>query len=130
MLPPVRPAGSSGYRNEITQVVGHHPGGAGVGAGHLLPLLRRTVNIRTVELSGLELDLQRNAEGITNWDDLIATTSTRTTTEEEAGDAEVTTEVEGNTATIAALAVGGIDISNATVRWTDAQAGVLPSRDV
>ena len=90
----------------------------------LLPLLRRTVNIRTVELSGLELDLQRNAEGITNWDDLIATTSTRTTTEEEAGDAEVTTEVEGNTATIAALAVGGIDISNATVRWTDAQAGL------
>lgn len=90
----------------------------------LLPLLRRTVNIRTVELAGLELDLQRNAEGITNWDDLVAGTSTTTTTEEEAGDAEVTTEVEGNTATIAALAVGGIDISDATVRWTDAQAGL------
>lgn len=90
----------------------------------LLPLLRRTVNIRTVELAGLELDLQRNADGITNWDDLVAGTSTTTTTEEEAGDAEVTTEVEGNTATIAALAVGGIDISDATVRWTDAQAGL------
>ncbi len=90
----------------------------------LLPLLRRTVNIRTVELAGLELDLQRAADGTTNWDDLVGTTTTTTTTEEEAGDAEVTTEVEGSTATIAALAVGGIDISNATVRWNDAQAGL------
>ena len=90
----------------------------------LLPLLRRTVNIRTVELDGLEIDLQRAADGTTNWDDLVASTTTTTTTEETAAEGEVTTEVEGSTATIAALSVGGINISNATVRWTDAQAGL------
>jgi len=91
----------------------------------LLPLLKRTVNIRTVTLAGLELDLQRAADGSTNWDDLVDGTSTTTRTEPDAeGDAEVTTEVEGNTATIAALAVGGIDVSDANVRWRDAQAGM------
>ena len=93
----------------------------------LLPLLRRTVNIRTVTLAGMELDLQRAADGTTNWDDLVdgsATTSTTTSTEEGPdGETEViTTEVEGSTATIAALSVGGIDISDASVHWRDAQA--------
>jgi len=91
----------------------------------LLPLLKRTVNIRTVTLAGLELDLQRAADGRTNWDDLVDGTTTTTQTEPDAdGDAQVTTEVEGSTATIAALAVGGIDISDANVQWRDAQAGM------
>ena len=94
----------------------------------LLPLLRRAVNVRTVELDGLELNLERQADGTTNWDDLVGgtTTTTTTTTEEDAGgsDAQVVTEVEGNNATIAALAVGGIEISDANVSWTDAQGGL------
>jgi len=93
----------------------------------LLPLLRRTVNIRTVTLAGMELDLQRAADGTTNWDDLVdgSTTTTSTTSTEEGPDGEtevITTEVEGSTATIAALSVGGIDISDANVHWRDAQA--------
>ncbi len=93
----------------------------------LLPLLRRAVNIRTVTLDGLELNLERKADGTTNWDDLVGGTSTttKTTTEDVGGeDAEVVTEVEGNNATIAALAVGGIDISDANVTWKDAQGGL------
>jgi len=89
----------------------------------LLPLLRRIVNVRTVELRGLELDLQRAADGTTNWEDLVQGTSSTTTSEESAGDTEVTTEVEGSTATIAALAVGGIEITDANVSWTDLQSG-------
>lgn len=84
----------------------------------VLPLLRKVVNIRTVELNGLNLDLQRAADGSTNWDDLLERTSTTTTTEDD-----TITEVEGSTATIAALAVGGIDISDANVSWLDAQSG-------
>lgn len=85
----------------------------------LLPLLRRVVNVRTVRLDGLSLDLQRAADGTTNWDDLVGTQTTMTTVE----DSETTTEVEGSSATIAALEVGGIDISEANVSWRDAQGG-------
>ncbi|MFK7861611.1 MAG: AsmA family protein [Granulosicoccus sp.] len=88
----------------------------------LLPLIKREINVRTVELSGLQLDLQRAADGSTNWDDLIQSTTT-TTTEEVNDDQQVTTEVEGSTATIAALAVGGIEVTDANVSWMDATTG-------
>lgn len=89
----------------------------------LLPLLKRQVNVRTVELTGLQLDLQRAEDGQTNWDDLLAGTATTTTTVEDSSDTEVTTEVEGSSATIAALAVGGIEILDANVSWMDAMTG-------
>lgn len=90
----------------------------------LLPLIKREINVRTVELKGLQVDLQRAEDGTTNWDDLIkSTTTTTTTTEEGAADTEVTTEVEGSSATIAALAVGGIQILDANVSWNDAMTG-------
>lgn len=87
----------------------------------LLPLIKREINVRTVELIGLNLDLQVAADGSTNWDDLVQ--STTTTVEEVSDDEEVTTEVETNSATIAALAVGGIVVSDANVSWTDATTG-------
>lgn len=89
----------------------------------LLPLIKREINVRTVELSGLQLDLQRAADGSTNWDDLIQSTTTTTTTEEISDDQQVTTEVEGSSATIAALAVGGIEVTDANVSWNDASTG-------
>ena len=89
----------------------------------LLPLIKKEINIRTVELNGLQVDLQRAADGTTNWDDLINSTTTTTSTDENSTGEEVTTEVEGSSATIAALAVGGIQISDANVSWTDAQSG-------
>ena len=87
----------------------------------LLPLIKREINVRTVELIGLNLDLQVAADGSTNWDDLVQ--SNTTTVEEVSNDEEVTTEVESNSATIAALAVGGIVVSDANVSWTDASTG-------
>lgn len=87
----------------------------------LLPLLKKEVNIRTVELQGLTLDLQRAADGSTNWDDLVNSTSATTTTEN--GDATTEVEVEGDSAAIAALAVGGIEVTDANVSWNDAQSG-------
>lgn len=85
----------------------------------LLPLLKKEVNVRTVELQGLTLDLQRAADGTTNWDDLVTSSGATTTTD----DGNTTTEVEGDSAAIAALAVGGIEISDANVSWADAQSG-------
>ncbi len=96
-------------------------GGADVKV-EILPLIKREINVRTVQLTGLNIDLQRSADGTTNWDDLIK--STTTTTTEENGDAEVTKEVEGSGPTIAALAVGGIEILDANVNWNDAMTGM------
>ncbi|MBX2837433.1 MAG: AsmA family protein [Gammaproteobacteria bacterium] len=86
----------------------------------LLPLLRKEVNVKTVQLHGLQLDLQVDESGVSNWDDLVQGEST-TTTETEEG---ATAEVEGNSATIAALAVGGVEIKDAAVSWLDKQAGL------
>ncbi len=88
----------------------------------LLPLIKREINVRTVELKGLNLDLQRAADGTTNWDDLVKSATTTTTTT-ESGDAEVTKEVEGSGPTIAALAVGGVQVLDANVNWNDAMTG-------
>jgi len=83
----------------------------------VIPLLRRQINVDSVRLDGLNLDLQRDAKGHTNWDDLTqASASTTTTT-----DKDQTTEVEGGAPAIAALAVGGISISNANISWLDVQ---------
>ncbi|MCB1757431.1 MAG: AsmA family protein [Gammaproteobacteria bacterium] len=84
----------------------------------VLPLLRRQINVKSVELSGLTLDLQRAADGHTNWDDLMqASATTATTTDNQ------TTEVEGGAPAIAALAVGGVSVKNANISWIDKQAG-------
>ncbi|MFT6876039.1 MAG: AsmA protein [Granulosicoccus sp.] len=89
---------------------------------NLLPLIKREINVRTVELKGVQLDLQRNADGTTNWDDLVQSATTTTTTT-ESGNTEVTKELEGSGPTIAALAVGGIQILDANVKWNDAMTG-------
>jgi len=44
----------------------------------LLPLLKKQINVRTVELTGLSLDLQRAADGTTNWDDLVKSSTVTT----------------------------------------------------
>ena len=90
----------------------------------LLPLIKREINVRTVQLKGLQLDLQREADGTTNWDDLLTSTTTTTTqVDENNTDSQVTKEVEGSSATIAALSVGGIEVLDANVSWKDAVSG-------
>lgn len=86
----------------------------------VLPLIRKVVNVKTVQLRGLQMDLQRAADGTTNWDDLANREPATTSTTEN----DTTTEVEGDPAAIAALAVGGIEITDALISWQDDQAGV------
>ena len=86
----------------------------------LLPLLKKEVNVKTIELHGLDLDLQRAADGTTNWDDLIKA-SEEGDIEEEATDETAEGEEGGNP--IAALDVGGITITDSNVSWRDVQAG-------
>lgn len=82
----------------------------------LLPLLRKQVEVDTVVLDGLTLNLARNKQGTSNWDDLLA--RTRTGEKQPAK-----TKPTAAAAPVAALTIGGIDIRRAQLHWVDAQSG-------
>jgi AsmA protein len=85
----------------------------------LLPLLKKQVEMDTVTVHGLALNLAKDAQGKTNWDDLA-----------KGGAEEAPGKPEPGTGTqLASLAIGGLDVKNAQLRWTDAQAGQSLSID-
>jgi AsmA protein len=71
-----------------------------------LPLLKKQIEMDTVKLYGAEVNLAKNNDGITNWADLAG----EPTEEKSAGD-------------IATIALGGVDIQNANIKWRDAATG-------
>lgn len=77
----------------------------------LLPLLRKEVEMDTVTLDGLQLNLIKSKSGRTNWDDLMAP-----------GAASATKPQDEGGVGIAALAIGGLDIRDSQLRWTDHSA--------
>ncbi len=86
----------------------------------LLPLLQRKIEADTVVLEGLRVALQRNAEGHGNWEDLTAAPATP-----ESGEPTQAAAAEsgGMGPGLAGLAINGIDIRDAQLRWEDAAAG-------
>lgn len=78
----------------------------------LMPLLERKLEMDTVIVHGLTLNLERNAGGKTNWADLAA--RGETAKESSAGGADTP---------LAAFAIGGLDIRDGTLSWRDAKAG-------
>lgn len=85
-----------------------------VGAA-ILPLLSQQLEIDTLTLHGLNLNLEKSVEGTNNWDDLIK--------KESDLKVEQKTEDAANPLDkLAALNFGGIDIQNGQVHWSDQQA--------
>jgi len=85
----------------------------------LLPLLRKEVEVDTIVLDGLKLNLRRNKVGATNWDDLVSA---------GAGKAAAPAPPAGKkeppaAAPVAALTIGGIDIRHGELHWLDEQNG-------
>ena len=74
------------------------------------PLLQSQVEMDTVTIEGLTLNLARDAQGRTNLDDLL----------QEKADASTDA---GATPAAAALAIGGVNLSDAKISWNDAQSG-------
>lgn len=72
----------------------------------LLPLLRERYEIDTVELYGARLNLARNKDGVTNWADLV---------KEE--------KKEDKPLPLAAIALGGLDVRDTRITWSDAMTG-------
>ncbi len=89
----------------------------------LLPLLRKELRMDTITIEGLTLNLERDRKGRTNWEDLLGEKGGKGPPEKRPapgkGGAAGKPPVQ-----LAALALGGIDISDAAIRWEDRKAGV------
>lgn len=84
----------------------------------LLSLLRLQPEIAKLVLDGLQLDLERNAEGRSNWDDLLTASTPSAETQK-------TPAAESDQAGLELVGTfGGLDLSQADIRWADRQAGV------
>ena len=79
----------------------------------LLPLLSKELEVSRVVLKGLVLNLAKNKQGISNWDDL-ANKDSAPATSADAPDSK-------SVSPLAALAIGGISIEQAKVSWDDQQ---------
>ena len=79
----------------------------------LMPLLRKELEMDTLVLHGATINLAKNAEGVSNWDDMV---KPKTKTKEPASSDEGMP--------LAALVLGGIDIKDANIHWNDMQQKV------
>jgi AsmA protein len=88
----------------------------------LLPLLSKKIEVNTITLEGLTLNLVKDKQGVSNWADLVApnppSPSNAATTTAKAD----TKNIQPQSA-LAALTVGGIAIKNAQVNWDNQQTG-------
>lgn len=82
----------------------------------LMPLLKREVEMDTIVLDGLMLNLETNEVGLTNWDDLTQSVEV----EVEAETAQSPGAKEDATQTLAALSIAGVKLTNANILWSDA----------
>lgn len=81
-------------------------------------LLNLQPELGVLYLDGLNITLQKRADGTTNWDDLVTPTASDNT------DAEQTISVAADSATtlddlVKRLTIGAFEINNASVNWQD-----------
>ncbi|WP_018863443.1 AsmA family protein [Thioalkalivibrio sp. ARh3] len=94
----------------------------------VMPLLRRELDVRHIEGDGVRLNLARDEDGRTNWDDL-------TERAEEARDEAVgANNGEERTATESRLAmerigIAGVTLTNTRVNWDDRMTGLQATLD-
>jgi len=84
----------------------------------ILPLLSQQLEVDTLTVHGLALNLERNETGVNNWDDL----SKPSEDAEEAKEEDDKDSHENPMDKLASLNFGGIDIQNGQINWNDAQA--------
>ena len=87
----------------------------------LLPLLKKSITVNSIELAGLNLDLQRAADGSTNWDDLSAEQQSGESAESSDNADSSTDTATDEAPAIEDLSIGAIVITDANVNWRDEQ---------
>lgn len=85
----------------------------------LFPLLSKKVEVSRIVVKGLHLNLAKNKNGISNWEDLTTQPEPEDKTVKEQESPEPAQEGSG----LAAFAVGGISVEDTNIVWDDQQNG-------
>lgn len=83
----------------------------------LLPLLSKQIEVDRIMIDGLSLNLIKNKQGISNWDDLIVKNQGSDTTKVPANKTPAAAAES-----VGALAIAGLSLKNSTINWNDLQA--------
>ncbi len=92
----------------------------------LLPLLSKKIEVSGVAIKGLILNLSKNEQGLTNWDDLnLKKTSTQVSPNIAVPSQQqiAATATVGAAAVLSSFSVGSVRIENAQINWQDLQTG-------
>ncbi|WP_273149079.1 AsmA family protein [Methylophaga thiooxydans] len=81
----------------------------------LMPLLKKQLEMDTVVLDGLVLNLETDKNGKTNWDDL--------TQADEVVKEDAKPSKEKSGPALAAISIAGVQLTNANILWSDASKG-------
>ncbi len=84
-------------------------------------LIRFSPEIEQLLLDDLEINLEKNAKGVTNWDDLL---KAGVPEPPDSTPSESTSETSSGERITLRGVFGGLNIKNARLSWKDAQAGV------
>jgi AsmA protein len=82
----------------------------------LMPLFNKQLEMDTVLLDGLSLNLETKKDGTTNWDDLAKSDKTESNKDDEP-------TVSDDAPALAAISIAGVQLSNTHVSWDDASNG-------
>ncbi len=82
----------------------------------LLPLLSQHVEVSTVVLKGMNLNLEKNQAGKTNWDDMVQPSTELDATQDKPTE-------QSSALAMGAIAIGGLQIVDANITWDDASQG-------
>ncbi len=86
----------------------------------VLPLLKGKIEVGAINLDGLQLHLAKNAQGITNWQDLQKQKNTSATDEKQATNLAVKNSSQ-NKKNATDFQIASINVRNANIDWHDQQ---------
>lgn len=84
----------------------------------LMPLLKKQLEMDTVVLDGLVLNLETDKDGKTNWDDLTAADDSKAKDKTAPPPSK-----EPSAPALAAISIAGVKLTNANILWSDASKG-------
>jgi len=87
----------------------------------LLPLLSKKLELDTIVLDGLVLNLEKNKAGTTNWDDLAGAKEeeSKTSTKDQSTDKDTADSASSDASPLAGLSIAGVKLTNANILWDD-----------
>ena len=90
----------------------------------VMPLLSKKLEMDKLQLSGLALNLGKDKNGRTNWDDLTAASAGDAAAADKPKEAAPAAGQDQQVSPLAALTIGGVSITDANIQWDDRQGGV------